>query len=239
MQIVNSFLKKLLVASMLLGIGGGLIETPNLGHPEVEAASHKKSTHKRAKRKTKANKKTKKRKKTSKAKKSKNLLKVDVKSSTENAKRKLITQNHQVPEATYYIAINNDKDYQATLAAIEAWNKTGVIKFKETTDSKNAYVYIHNANYGDTSWAGKEITYTNRRNRNEHRSEIRINDYFTQKVSNYITMAVIEHELGHSIGLMHIDSQPSVMNSVVDPSTTVYTIQPIDIEMVRQLYDEK
>lgn len=240
MQTFINLLKKIAVATILLG-AVGVTEIPNTNQSQVEAASHKtkKSIHKKTKKKSSSKKKAKKRRKSSKSKISKNILKVDIKHSTENAKRKLISQKNQIPEATYYIATNNSKDYQATVNAIEAWNKTGVIKFKKISNPKNAYVYIHNADYGNTSWAGEEVTYTNRYNPSEHRSEIKINDYFTQKVNDYITTAVVEHELGHAIGLMHIDDQPSVMNSVVDPSLKVYAIQPIDIATVKQLYSEK
>lgn len=53
-----------------------------------------------------------------------------------------------------------------------------------------------------------------------------------------VGLAIAEHELGHAIGLMHDDSQPSVMNSAISPDRA-YLIQSCDIMTVKAIYHEK
>lgn len=120
--------------------------------------------------------------------------------------------------------------------AINAWNATGVVKLIVIKSPANAYLTIKNGNYGNTSWAGE--TTTRQSSTGKRSAEILLNNFYDAYLSYQSQVNVAEHELGHAIGLNHIDSQPSVMNSAISPDRS-YPIQPIDIETVKAIYREK
>lgn len=154
------------------------------------------------------------------------------------SKKKVKVKTRQtIPWANVYIAISpKAEDYQAARDAVKAWTATKSVKFKFVKKAKQAFIIIRRKNYGDTNWAGEEQY--KRSGKRTIVSQIRLNDYFLNQVDYPIKVDVVEHELGHSIGLDHNDAEPSVMNSIIDP-TQAYPIQQVDIDNVKALYDEK
>ena len=61
--------------------------------------------------------------------------------------------------------------------------------------------------------------------------------YLLSPEYNYSYQQIVntaEHELGHVIGLSHTDEM-----SVMQPAGSLYSIQQLDIDNVKQLYNEK
>lgn len=212
---MKKLLKKIIVLTMLLGSIG---TTAEVIQPEATVQAAKK---------------TKKHSRKSRVKKSK--LRVD--SRKKGKKRKLKRKKNLIPWANVYINSNdNSADYRATVNAINAWNNTKTVKFRIVNNPSYAYITVNHANYGRVPWAGEEIT--RKSSKGVIRSEIRLNDYYMAMVDEQVQIDVAEHELGHSMGLQHLDGQPSVMNTVLNPEQA-YSIQPVDIATVKALYHEK
>jgi predicted Zn-dependent protease len=213
-MIMKKIFKKLIILTMLLGafsVNAPEITTPNI----VQAAKHKTK-------KTKA--------------KTKSKTKKQAKSTKRKLRRKKVAVHHLIPWANVYIAISKSSpDYQPKIDAINAWNNTKTVKLNIVGSTKNAFIIISNADYGNTGWAGEEQEHITQ---SKVYSTIHLNDYFLNQVDYKIKVDVAEHELGHSIGLNHYDAGPSVMNPIIDPNHA-YSIQPIDIQMVKKLYNEK
>ena len=124
-----------------------------------------------------------------------------------------------------------------TQQAMNAWNDTKAINFKQVTDYRKANIIVNAGNYSNTGWAG--ITQLPAVPRGYlYGSIISLNNFFLDQVNLEIALSVAEHKLGHAIGLEHNDSQPSVMNSAVTDQRA-YTIQQCDIDAVKAIYNEK
>lgn len=118
-------------------------------------------------------------------------------------------------------------DYQITQQAMDAWNDTKAINFKQVTDYRKANIIVNAGNYGNTGWAG--ITQMPAVPRVYlYGSIISLNNFFLDQVNPEIALSVAEHN----------DSQPSVMNSAVTDQRA-YTIQQCDIDAVKAIYNEK
>ncbi|MBU3828034.1 MAG: matrixin family metalloprotease [Candidatus Lactobacillus pullistercoris] len=149
-------------------------------------------------------------------------------------KSKRLKTKKRISWANVYIAIpKNTSDYRASVDAVKAWNNTEVVKLRLVKKFSQAFIRIRRGNYGNTGWAGVEQY--RRLKKRRIISEIHSNDYFMNVVDYPVGVAVVEHELGHSLGLDNTDGQPSVMNSVIDPDYA-YQIQQIDIVHVKTLF---
>lgn len=216
------FLKKIIVLTMLLG---------GLTTPIVEQVEPTQAATVKTKKTTK---------KVNKTKKKRVKIKVDTNKKKKNKAVKFVKKAPatQIPTAKVYINLPSEsRDYQITQEALQAWNNTKVIHFKQVTNYRKANIIINSDNYGNTGWAG--VTQMPAVPRGYlYGSIISLNDYFLNQVNPEIALSVAEHELGHAIGLEHNDTEPSVMNSAVTDQRA-YTIQPCDIAAVKALYNEK
>ncbi len=197
----------------------GVVTTEQTTQP-VQAASHK--IAKKAKKKQHKKKRLKKQ------------IKIDRQKKHHRVKKQIKASKLRIPVATIYVGTSNAEDRQATEAALAAWNQTGAVKFIQVAKPQQAYIYLHDGNYGQTTWAGEEIE--RRVTKNTRSSEFRLNDFYMRIIDPQSRIDVAEHELGHAIGLNHIDGRPSVMNSVLDLGHA-YSIQPIDVVSVITLYN--
>lgn len=227
-----NFLKKIIVLTMFLGGIG----TPIVEQAQPAQAATAKTNKTRKVKKTKLVKNAKKTKKTTK----KVKIKVDTSKKKKNRPVSFVKKapETQIPTARVYINLpEGSSDYQITQQAMDAWNDTKAINFKQVTDYRKANIIVNAGNYGNTGWAG--ITQMPAVPRGYlYGSIISLNNFFLDQVNPEIALPVAEHELGHAIGLEHNDSQPSVMNSAVTDQRA-YTIQQCDINAVKAIYNEK
>lgn len=142
------------------------------------------------------------------------------------------------PTATVYVDTGNTTLDNATKSAVAQWNQTGVFTFRLVTDSGKANIVVHSMNNDDTNAAGLTRTSTNSvTNRFTHATVYLNQKYLLDPNYGYDEQRIIntaEHELGHAIGLDHVDSA-----SVMQPAGSFYTIQPVDVQSVKTLYNEK
>lgn len=142
------------------------------------------------------------------------------------------------PSATVYINTGNATLDAATKSALEQWNQTGAFTFRQVANSDGANIVVHSMNNANTNAAGLTKTSTNSLTNHFTHATVYLNQkYLLDPNYGYDEQRIIntaEHELGHAIGLDHVDS-PSVMQ----PAGSFYTIQPADVQSVKTLYDEQ
>lgn len=136
-----------------------------------------------------------------------------------------------------YFQLGKNKDLiDASNDAIKAWNETKAFKFVKTKKRNKAKIVIKPWYNTTSDFAGYTTWHYKLKNKRMFDATILLNQFYLQNYSN-ITMTkedvikVVEHELGHAIGLGHYKKMPSVM----DPECK-YTIQPLDIKKVKKIY---
>lgn len=151
--------------------------------------------------------------------------------------------NSQVPttgrwpskEATVFVGTGNQTLDNAANSAIQAWNQTGAFRFKTTSDRSQADIVVHAMDNDQTSAAGLTEQSSNPLiNRFVH-ADVYLNQrYLLDPLYGYSQQRIVntaEHELGHAIGLDHTN-----ITSVMQPAGSYYSIQPVDVQAVKQLY---
>lgn len=140
--------------------------------------------------------------------------------------------------ATLYLDLDNQTLDKATRDAIQAWNDTGAFTFKITTNRQKADVVITTMNDSSNGAAGLTKMNINSVTHYFVNGKMYINQaYLLSPEYNYSYQQIVntaEHELGHVIGLSHTDEI-----SVMQPAGSLYSIQQLDIDNVKQLYNEK
>ncbi|AZN76695.1 metalloprotease [Lactobacillus acidophilus] len=140
------------------------------------------------------------------------------------------------PSANIYIKIkNNPQLHKAMKQAIKNWNDTGVFKFKEVNNAANANIIARDINNKNTTAAGVTSTTYNPLTGHLLTANVALNRHYLQnKTYNYSYQRILntaEHELGHAIGLNHVNN-----SSVMQPVGSYYSIQVQDINAVKSLY---
>lgn len=226
----NKLFRKVILVLMLVGATGFSIETQTTSaYASVKKSQKKAKISKKARRVKKPSKK-----------KHIKVTKIRLDKKKHKAKKATVKVVSKVPLTTAYISIPDQSLYQDTLEAIKAWNDTGAIIILPVKNPRQAYIKITSGNYGNTGWGGETLTNLG----GAHTpSMIYINTYLTDQLAQRDRLIVIEHELGHALGLNHINDRPSVMNAVLnvngDGTSSGYPIQPGDVAAIKALYQEK
>ena len=131
--------------------------------------------------------------------------------------------------ATVYIDTANETFRSAYQEAINSWNQTGAFTFQIINDKDKADIVATEMNDGNVSAAGEAESQTNLL------VTVRLNSYYLlDRRYGYSHERIVNtaaHELGHAIGLDHNEEE-----SVMQSAGSFYSIQPIDIQAVKDLY---
>ena len=137
--------------------------------------------------------------------------------------------------ATVYIDTQDETFRSAYQEAIRAWNQTGAFTFQIVNDKNQANIVATEMNDGTVSAAGEAESQTNLLTKRFTNVTVRLNRYYllnSQYGYSYERIVnTAEHELGHAIGLEH-NEEKSVMQS----SGSFYSIQAVDVQTVKELY---
>lgn len=142
------------------------------------------------------------------------------------------------PSATIYVNMHDDNLQQAMNEAINAWNATGVFRFKQVNSAKDANLIATTDDNNSNRAAG--LTEMSQYVNNGRFTDGRIylnRAYLENPMYGYDHTRVVntaEHELGHAMGLSHTNEV-----SVMQPAGSMYSIQPRDVAAVRAIYGEK
>ena len=139
------------------------------------------------------------------------------------------------PSATIYIDTNNETFRSAYKEAIDSWNQTGAFTFQIINDKDKADIVATEMNDGNVSAAGEAESQTNLLTKRFTHVTVRLNSYYLldsrYAYSHERIVNTAAHELGHAIGLDHNEEE-----SVMQSAGSFYSIQPIDIQAVKDLY---
>ena len=137
--------------------------------------------------------------------------------------------------ATVYIDTQDETFRSAYQEAIRAWNQTGAFTFQIVNDKNQANIVATEMNDGTVSAAGEAESQTNLLTKRFTNVTVRLNRYYllnSQYGYSYERIVnTAEHELEHAIGLEH-NEEKSVMQS----SGSFYSIQAVDVQTVKELY---
>jgi len=137
--------------------------------------------------------------------------------------------------ATVYIETQDETFRSAYQEAIRAWNQTGAFTFQIVNDKNQANIVATEMNNSTVSAAGEAESKTNLLTKRFTNVTVRLNRYYllnSQYGYSYERIVnTAEHELGHAIGLEH-NEEKSVMQS----SGSFYSIQAVDVQTVKELY---
>lgn len=158
--------------------------------------------------------------------------------STVNSQTDNINGRWTSRSATIYIAMNNTTLQQAMVDAVDAWNNTGAFHFKIVHDRKQADLVASTSNNNNDQAAGLAEMNQNTVSGYLTDGHIYLNKaYLLNPEYGYNHERIVntaEHELGHAIGLSHNNNQ-----SVMQPSGSFFTIQPSDVQAVKNIYTKK
>ena len=139
------------------------------------------------------------------------------------------------PSATIYIDTANETFCSAYQEAIDAWNQTGAFIFQIINDKEEADIIATEMNDGSVSAAGEAESKTNLLTNRFIHVTVRLNSYYLldrrYSYSHERIVNTAAHELGHAIGLDHNEEE-----SVMQSAGSFYSIQPTDIQAVKDLY---
>ena len=137
--------------------------------------------------------------------------------------------------ATVYIDTTNETLRSAYQEAINSWNQTGTFTFQIINDKEEADIIATEMNDGSVSAAGEAESKTNLlTNRFTHVTVCLNSYYLLDRRYGYSHERIVNtaaHELGHAIGLDHNEEE-----SVMQSAGSFYSIQPVDIQAVKDLY---
>ena len=137
--------------------------------------------------------------------------------------------------ATVYIDTTNETLRSAYQEAINSWNQTGAFTFQIINDKEEADIVATEMNDGSVSAAGEAESKTNLLTNRFTHVTVRLNSYYLlDRRYGYSHERIVNtaaHELGHAIGLDHNEEE-----SVMQSAGSFYSIQPADIQAVKDLY---
>ena len=137
--------------------------------------------------------------------------------------------------ATVYIDTTNETLRSAYQEAINSWNQTGAFTFQIINDKEEADIIATQMNDGSVSAAGEAESKTNLLTNRFTHVTVRLNSYYLlDRRYGYSHERIVNtaaHELGHAIGLDHNEEE-----SVMQSAGSFYSIQPADIQAVKDLY---
>ena len=119
--------------------------------------------------------------------------------------------------------------------SIDSWNQTGAFTFQIINDKDKADIVATEMNDGNISAAGEAESQTNLLTKRFNHVTVRLNSYYLldsrYAYSHDRIVNTAAHELGHAIGLDHNEEE-----SVMQSAGSFYSIQPADIQAVKDLY---
>lgn len=158
--------------------------------------------------------------------------------STINSHTDSITGRWTSRNATIYINMDNQTLQEAMQEAVTAWNNTGAFHFKVVNNKSNADIIATSSNSSNDSAAGLTQMSQNTMSGYFTNGHVYLNKaYLLNSQYGYSHDRIVntaEHELGHAIGLAHTNAQ-----SVMQPSGSFYSIQPLDVQSVNKIYGKK
>lgn len=129
----------------------------------------------------------------------------------------------------FYVYTNiTQPRYRKLIAkAVHAWNTCSHIQMYTTSDINKAQIRIYGECQEGTQWTAQTVN-----NNYKYSLPITLNYYYLDVYSNQMVLSIIEHELGHSIGLGHSLGRASVMY----PFTQEQGITNLDRATIDKLY---
>ena len=147
------------------------------------------------------------------------------------------------PGGSFSSSISNPIVLNDIANAFSQWDAASGLSFIQVADAANVDIRL---GYGPIDGVGNTIGRTNYRFDGNHYFMTGITirfdsgeNYFTQGSEVYVNntnspiTGLALHEIGHALGLDHINSEPAVMNSA--PGTNI-TLRPSDIQGIQFLY---
>lgn len=129
----------------------------------------------------------------------------------------------------FYVYANiTQPRYRKLIAkAVRAWNTCSRIQMHTTSDINKAQIRIYGEYQEGAQWTAQTVN-----NNYKYSLPITLNYYYLDVYSDKMVLSIIEHELGHSIGLGHALGRGSVMY----PFAQEQGITGLDRATINKLY---
>lgn len=152
-------------------------------------------------------------------------------------KQKTTNLTVKLKDTIIFEETNTGAEYDVLVKnSVSDWDNATSLSFSTTTTG-GGEIYVGGSDFGNTGWNAQNTNYREYIWWGDYsNSVIDLNFYHMDSRPDIYNKSTISHEIGHSLGLDHVEETDQIMHTYGNPTRTVYTPQSDDIAGVEYLY---